>query len=387
MEPFDLYSPQIDANPFPYYAELRAKYPCYWSENAKLWILSRYHDIAEAARDWETFSSARGNMIDELPGRAGATLGTTDPPRHDRLRALSQAAFLKRNLDRMVEPTLEIADRSIDRILEQGTFEFINDFSSQISVGLLFRTMGLPDRDHAEIRRKVILAVSTDKAAKGRTPEHIAAFQELSDFLTAEVAARRANPTDDLITLLAEAEIDGDRLTEREIVLTTATFVMAGVESLSSFMSVFALNLHDYPDARRRLVADPSLVALAIEESLRFNTSAQRFKRTATREITLHGQTIRAGDKVALAFGSANRDERKFPDPDSFIIERRPLGHLGFGSGKHFCLGAQMARMVTEIATRRFLERVPDYHLTVDELAWNSSSNFRSPVALPFACG
>jgi cytochrome P450 len=379
MEPFDLYSPLIDADPFPYYAELRAKYPCYWSDSAQLWILSRYHDIAEAARDWETFSSAQGNMIDELPGRAGATLGTTDPPR------LSQAAFLKRNLYRMIEPTLEIADRSLDRILEQGTFEFVNDFSSQITVGLLFRTMGLPNRDHAEIRRKVILAVSTDKAAKGRTPEHIAAFKELSDFLTTEVAARRANPTDDLITHLAEAEIDGDRLTEREVVLTTATFVMAGVESLSSFMSVFALNLHDYPDARRRLVADPALVAPAIEESLRFNTSAQRFKRTATRNVVVHGQTIHAGDKVALAFGSANRDERKFPDPDTFDIERRPLGHLGFGSGKHFCLGAQMARLVTEIAMRRFLQRVPDYHLTVDKVVWNSSSNFRSPVALPFA--
>jgi cytochrome P450 len=385
MEPFDLYSPLIDADPFPYYAELRAKYPCHWSDSAQLWILSRYHDIAEAARDWETFSSAQGNMIDELPGRAGATLGTTDPPRHDRLRALSQAAFLKRNLDRMIEPTLEIADRSLDRILEQGTFEFINDFSSQITVGLLFRTMGLPNCDHAEIRRKVILAVSTDKAAKGRTPEHIAAFKELSDFLTTEVAARRANPTDDLITHLAEAEIDGDRLTEREVVLTTATFVMAGVESLSSFMSVFALNLHDYPDARRRLVADPALVAPAIEESLRFNTSAQRFKRTATRNVVVHGQTIHAGDKVALAFGSANRDERKFPDPDTFDIERRPLGHLGFGSGKHFCLGAQMARLVTETAMRRFLQRVPDYHLTVDKVVWNSSSNFRSPVALPFA--
>jgi cytochrome P450 len=384
MEPFDLYSPLIDADPFPFYAELRDKYPCYWSESAQLWILSRYHDIAEAARDWETFSSAQGNMIDELPGRAGATLGTTDPPRHDRLRALSQAAFLKRNLDRMVEPTLEIADRSLDHILAQDTFEFINDFSSQITVGLLFRTMGLPDRDHAEIRRKVILAVSTDKATKGRTPEHIAAFKELSDFLTAEVAARRAHPTDDLITHLAEAEIDGDRLSEREIVLTTATFVMAGVESLSSFMSVFALNLHDYPEARRRLVADPALIAPAIEESLRFNTSAQRFKRTATRDTTLHGQTIRTGDKVVLAFGSANRDARKFPDPDAFDIDRRPLGHLGFGSGKHFCLGAQMARLVTEIAMRRFLQRVPDYHLTVDKLAWNSSSNFRSPVALPF---
>ena len=387
MEPFDLYSPAIDADPFPYYAALRDKYPCYWSEGARLWILSRYGDIVEAARDWQTFSSSQGNMIDELPGRAGATLGTTDPPRHDRLRALSQAAFLRRNLDRLVEPTLEIADRTLARITAQGTFEFIDDFSSRITVGLLFRTMGLPERDHAEIRRKAILAISTDKEAKGRTPEHIAAFQELSDFLTEEVAVRRANPTDDLITHLAEAEIDGDRLSEREIVLTTATFVMAGVESLSSFMSVFALNLHDYPDARRRLVADPALVAPAIEESLRFNTSAQRFKRVVMRETSLHGQTLRAGDKIALAFGSGNRDERKFPDPDRFDIDRRPQGHLGFGSGKHFCLGSQMARLVTEVAMRRFLERVPDYHLAVDKVAWNSSSNFRSPTALPFACG
>jgi cytochrome P450 len=385
MEAFDLYSPAIDADPFPYYAELRAKHPCYWSASAQLWILSRYDDIVEAARDWETFSSSQGNLIDELPGRAGATLGTTDPPRHDRLRALSQAAFLKRNLDRLIAPTLEIADRALDRIVDQNTFEFVNDFSSQITVGLLFRTMGLPDRDHADIRRKVILAVSTDKSVKGRTQEHIAAFQEMADFLTAEVAARRANPTDDLITHLAEAEIDGDRLSDREVVLTTATFVMAGVESLSSFMSVLALNLCDFPEARRRVTADPALTAPAIEESLRFNTSAQRFKRTATRDVSLHGKTIRAGDKVVLAFGSANRDERKFANPDTFDINRRPLGHLGFGSGKHFCLGAQMARLVAEVAIRRFLSRVPDYHLAADSVAWNSSSNFRSPTALPFA--
>ena len=202
---------------------------------------------------------------------------------------------------------------------------------------------------------------------KGRTAEHIAAFKELSDFSHRRSGGAAAKPTDDLITHLAEAEIDGDRLSEREVVLTTATFVMAGVELLSSFMSMFALNLHDYPDARRRLVADPALIAPAIEELLRFNTSAQRFKRTATRDMALHGETIRAGDKVVLAFGSANRDERKFPDPDTFDIDRRPLGHLGFGSGKHFCLGAQMARLVTEIAMRRFLDRVPDYHLTVEK--------------------
>lgn len=387
MEAFDLYSPAIDANPFPYYEILRERYPCYWSESGKLWILSRYDDIVQAARDWETFSSSHGNMIDELPGRAGATLGTTDPPRHDRLRALSQAAFARKTIEQLVAPTLDIADRALEPIGERREFEFINDFSSQITVGLLFRTMGLPERDHAEIRRRVILAVSTDKSVKGRTAEHIAAFQGLSAFLTAEVAARRAKPTDDLITHLAEAEIDGDRLSEREVVLTTATFVMAGVESLSSFMSMFALNLHDYPDARRRIVADPALIEPAIEESLRINTSAQRFKRTVMREVTLHGQTLRVGDKVALAFGSGNRDWRKFPDPDVYDIDRRPQGHLGFGTGKHFCLGSQMARLVTAVAMRRFLERVPDYHLTVDEIAWNSSSNFRSPTALPFAIG
>jgi cytochrome P450 len=387
MEVFDLYSPEIDADPFPYYEILREQYPCYWSETGKLWILSRYEDIFNAAQDWQTFSSSQGNLIDELPGRSGATLGTTDPPRHDRLRALSQAAFLKRNLQRLIAPTLEIADRALDRIVEQGRFEFIEDFSSQITVGVLFKTMGLPAREHSAVRRKVILAVSTDKAVKGRNAEQIAAFQELSDFLSTEVAARRAQPTDDLITHLAEAEIDGDQLSEREIVLTTATFVMAGVESLSSFLAMLALNLHDHPDARRRLVAAPELMGVAIEESLRFNTSAQRFKRVVMRDTELHGRTMRAGDKVALAFGSGNRDWRKFPEPDNYDIDRKPQGHLGFGAGKHFCLGSQMARMVTETAMRRFLQRVPDYHLTIDRLAWNSSSNFRSPAALPLACG
>ena len=130
---------------------------------------------------------------------------------------------------------------------------------------------------------------------KGRTQEHLDAFKFLSDFISTEVAKRRADPKDDLITHLAEAEIDGDRLSEREVVLTSATFVMAGVESLSSFMSMLALNLHDYPDARRRIVADPSLLAPAIEESLRFNTSAQRFKRVVARETQLHGKTLRVG--------------------------------------------------------------------------------------------
>jgi cytochrome P450 len=383
-EVFDLYSTEIDANPFPSYEALRERHPCYWSESGRIWILSRYDDVAGAAQDWRTYSSLQGNLIDEIPGRAGGTLGTTDPPRHDRLRALAQAAFMKKNLDHLIEPTIARARAALGRILTGSRFDFVAQFSSDITVGIIFQLLGLPERDSAEMRRKVVLSISTDKAARGRNPELDRAFRELGEFIADEVAARRRNPTDDLITRLAEAEIDGDRLSDRELVLTTAMFVVAGIESLSSFMSVFALNLSEFPDARRRLVQAPHLVPQAIEESLRFNTSAQRFKRVLTRDVALHGETMRAGDKVALAYGSANRDQRKFPNPDVYDIDRRPQGHLGFGAGKHFCIGSQFARLATETAMTEFLRQVPDFELADRDVRWIPSSNFRSPVALPF---
>ncbi|UCE30863.1 MAG: cytochrome P450 [Burkholderiales bacterium] len=384
-EPIELYSTAIDADPFPMYARLREDHPCYWSPSANIWFLSRYEDVFNAAQDWETYSSSRGNLIDEIPGRSGGTLGTTDPPRHDRLRLLAQSAFTKRNIEYLAAPAVEIADQAVARILEHGgRFDFVSDFSSIVTVGLLFRMLGLPAANPAEIRHKVVLSISTDKERRGRNDTLNAAFFDLSSFIASEVTKRRADPQDDLVTRLAEAEIDGDRLSEREVVLTTSMFVVAGVESLSSFMSLFALNLARFPQARARLVADPTLVEQAIEESLRYNTSAQRFKRSLTRDVELHGQTMRAGDSVVLAYGSANRDHRKFENPDVYDIDRRPMGHLGFGVGKHFCIGNQLARLVTRLAMQRFLAAIPDYELTRPDFGWVPSSNFRSPMALPF---
>jgi cytochrome P450 len=381
---FDLYSAEIDENPFPHYERLREDFPCYWNDRNGLWILSRYEDVLTAAQDWRAFSSTEGNLIDEIPGRAGATLGTTDPPRHDRLRNLARAAFLKRNLEHLVLPARKVSRDALAGILQKQTFDFVADFASKVTVGVLFQMMGLPYQDPIDVRRKVILSISTDKQLRGRNEAQTTAFRELGDFILEEVNARRANPRDDVISALATAEVDGDRLSDREVVLTSTTFVMAGVESLSSFMSVFALNLHDFPAQRQRLVGDMSLLAPAMEESLRFNTSAQRFKRVATRAVELHGQTIRAGDKVVLAYGSANRDWRKYPDPDVYEIGRRPVGHLGFGAGPHFCLGNTLARLVTEVAMEEFLHAVPEFHLASGTMEWIPSSNFRSPVALPF---
>jgi cytochrome P450 len=196
------------------------------------------------------------------------------------------------------------------------------------------------------------------------------------------IAERRANPKDDLISHFSTAEIEGDKLEEREVLLTTTTLIMAGVESLGGFMSMLALNLADHPGAREQCVAKPALLPDAVEESLRFNTSAQRFKRTLTRGVELHGKLMREGDSVALAYGSGNRDERQFPNPDNYDIARKPRGHLGFGGGVHACLGTAIARLSTKIAFEEFHRAVPVYRRMQDQLPWIPSSNFRSPIRL-----
>jgi len=382
-EPIQLYSAEIDADPFPAYRRLRDEFPCYWSEDAGIWFLSRYDDVANAAVDWQTYSSLSGNLIDEIPGRSGGTLGTTDPPRHDRLRRLANHAFARKNLGEVIDHAEAVADRAAADCAVRTEFDFVSSFSSRVTVDTILYMLGLPPRDPAEIRSKVVLAISTDKASKGRSRQMNDAFSEISDYLKEAVATRRREPADDLITKLAEAKIDGDALSEREIVLTTAMFVVAGVESLSSFMSIFALNLAQMPDVQDALRRNPDFIKPAIEESLRYNTSAQRFKRVLTRDVDLHGQRMRKDDFVVLAYGSANRDERKFPDADIYDLQRNPSGHLGFGTGKHFCIGNDFARMVMERSMGVFLQKMPEFSLSEDRFDWVPSSNFRSPVTLP----
>ncbi len=382
---FDPYSPAVDADPFPLYRTLRDEHPCFWSPEANAWILSRYADIVSAGQNWQVYSSAKGNLMTELPNRAGATLGTTDPPRHDRLRALVQHAFMKRNLEALAEPMREIARNAAADLRGKARFEFIADFSSKFTVRVLFAALGLPLGDEQTVRDKAVLMVQSDARTRAKGPEHIAAYQWMQDYAAGVIAERRTNPKNDLISHFSMAEIDGDRLDEREVLLTTTTLIMAGIESLGGFMSMFALNLAEHDEARRAVVADPALLQEAIEESLRYNTSAQRFRRCLTQDTVLHGQTMKAGDFVCLAYGSGNRDERQFPDPDRYDIRRKPRGHLGFGGGVHACLGTAIARMAVKIAFDEFHKVVPDYRRAPEALAWMPSSTFRSPLALELA--
>ena len=385
MEPlrFDPFSPAVDADPFPLYRRLRDEAPCFWSEEAQMWILSRYADVFAALNNWKVFSSASGNMMTELPDRAGATLGTTDPPRHDRLRALISAAFMKRNVELMAESIREITREALTEIGDRHEFDFIGDFSSKVTAKILFRMLGLPPGDDQLVRSKAVLMVQSDPVSRRKAPEHIAAYEWMLEFAARVVADRRRQPGEDLLSQLVLAEIDGEKLADREVLLTTTTLIMAGIESLGGFAAMFACNLAEFPEARRRLVKDSALLPQAIEESLRFNTSAQRFKRRLQQDLELHGQRMRAGDFVCMAYGSATRDERQFPDPDVYDIDRKPRGHLGFGGGVHACLGASIARLSLAIVFGEFLRRFPEFSRSADALDWVPSSTFRSPIRLP----
>nr|BAD80998.1 P450 (CYP203A) [uncultured bacterium] len=388
MFSFDPYSPAVDADPFPYYKHLRDEAPCFWSPEAQMWVLTRYTDIVSAGQDWQTYSSASGNLMTELPGRAGATLGSSDPPKHDRLRGLIQHAFMKRNLMALEEPIRDIAKQVFGQLQGVKQFDF-KEVSSQFTVKVLMAALGLPMGDEAivpesEVRDNAVLMVQSDARTRAKGPEHIAAYNWMQEYAAKVIATRRAEPRNDLISNFALAEIDGDRLDDREVLLTTTTRIMAGVESLGGFMMMFAYNMATFDKLEPR-GSQPRAAADAIEESLRFNTSAQRFRRRLMKDVTLHGQTMKEGDFVCLAYGSGNRDERQYPNPDVYDISRKPRGHLGFGGGLHACLGTAIARIAVKIAFDEFHKVVPDYHRVADQLPWMPSSTFRSPLVLELA--
>lgn len=379
---FDIYAPSFDADPFPVYKKLRDEHPCYWHDEVQKWFLTRHADVSAALSDWQSFSSAKGNLVDEFKGRAGNTLGTMDPPRHDRLRALVQMAFTRKHLVALEDFVRDLVRDILSQQKNKPSFDFVSEISTQITVGSLSKLLGLTHDNPAELRDKALLMVQTDAVLRTKAPIHLAAMDWMKALAVDHIAAKSADPKDDVITSLIEAEIDGEGLTNDEMVLTISTIIMAGVESLSGYLTMVALNLADHPEARKRVSADHTKIPALIEETLRFNTNAQRFKRAATKDIELHGQTIRAGDEIVLCFGAANRDERRFENPDVFNLDRTTRGHLGLGGGVHVCLGAVLAKMVTRIFLEEFLDTFPDFRRSSDALNWITSTNFRAPQKL-----
>ena len=380
---FDPYSVAVQEDPYPFYAVLRRDFPLYWSEQANCWALSRYDDIAAACSDPARFSSARGNVLDDDPARMGNTLGTSDPPKHDRLRALVNSAFMRGRVLEREAPMRAITQEFMDTFFAHGGGDVIQQLTARISTTTICEMLGFERSDHVQLKKWVDGLVYRDPVTRQLPPSGHEARKAMVAYAQATIDARRLEPKDDLISALIAAEVEGNKLSATDLMHTVGTLLGAGIESASSFIGNALLALHDHPDQADLLASDLSRAPQAIEEMLRYDTPTQRFHRSATQDIELHSQTIRAGQSVLVMYGSGNRDERKFSDPDRFDITRPASRHLAMGHGTHFCLGAQLARAMSRIFMEEWFARTRRFEVVRDKVVRMHSPVFRGLTSMP----
>jgi len=361
------------------FAKLRADRPVSFHEEpdfpefprgAGFWSLTRYADVVAASCDPGTFISGKGANIGDLPVDLAEFFGSMinmDAPRHTKLRKLVSAAFTPRTLRQLEEGVRVQARRIVDAVAPKGRCDFVEEIAAALPLRIICDMMGIPEADHRRIYEltNVILGVGDPEYVT--TMEGLmAAAMELFQYAQALGEERRARPRDDMTTTLMQAEVDGERLSTQELGSFFILLVAAGNETTRNAISHGMKALTDFPAERARWMADFDRVApTAVEEIVRWATPVIHFRRTATRDVEVGGQTIRAGDKVVLWYNSANRDERAFPDPYRFDVTRTPNDHVGFGAGgPHFCLGANLARREIRVMFEELIGRLPDIRVT-----------------------
>jgi cytochrome P450 len=359
----DLYS---GGNPFEQWAWLRANKPVFWHPPTDLpgfWALTKYEDIRTAYRDAETFSSAQGILLrpadhGEDPG-GGRTLALTDPPRHRQLRGLVEEWFALRSV-RTFEPEMCKVTRSvIDDALSRGTCDFVEDIAARVPLYVICSMMGVPSSDWDHLHK-----LTTQAFGAGDPLTRRFAHLEILGYFEDLQAAKAADPGEDLVSILATARIDGIPLTLDEILLNCDNLLVGGTENTRIAASGGMLALLEHPDQWRMLSAgDPELLHSAVEEILRWTSTATHIMRTAVKPVEIQGQQIKAGDRVTFWLPSANRDDDVFDDPDTFDITRRPNRHLALGYGEHFCIGSQLARAELRLLYKELLHRSIDIEL------------------------
>jgi cytochrome P450 len=381
FDPFDF---AVHADPYPFYATLRRDHPAYFSTGAQCWVLSRHADIVAAMHQPLVYSSTAGNVINDSKEKVGRTVGSVDPPRHTRLRALVNDAFNRKQVAGEADRIQAEATRLLDRARAQRSFDLVRDVTAPLAGAVMASLLGMDGVDHGHFKRLLDVTLYRDPVTRERTPEGLQAQSDLFALVAAAVARKRTDPGADLISSLIAAKIDGACLAPDEVVWMARAVLGAGFESTSSFLANGTLALLTHPDQRARLAAEPALLDGAIEEMLRYETPAQRFARVLAQDQVLHGQAMKAGTKVMMLYGSGNRDEAVFDRAAEFDVGRKPGRHLGLGNGIHFCAGAALARLVGRIyftaldamlPTARLAQRGPH--------EWAHSPTFRSLVSLP----
>lgn len=385
---FDPYDWAVHEDPYPLYRRLREQAPCYRNERLGFFALSRHGDVLAAFQDPERFSSREGVALEGV-GDASAVMSflAMDPPRQTRLRALVSRGFTPRRVAGLEGSIRQLAIRYLEALGKRGGGDWIADFAGRLPMDVISEMLGVPPEDRARLRTWADEVVHREEGDSGVPDTAARASLRLLGYFAEHVAARRERPGDDLTDALIDAEIDGDRLEDREIIAFLFLMIIAGNETTTKLLGNALVHLARHPEQRARVVAEPGLVPGWVEETLRYDASSQLIARVTTRDVTLHGVTIPEGTKVALLIGSANRDERVFERPDAYEVARDCKDSLAFGRGIHFCLGAALARLEARVSLEEFVVRWPGYRVDESGLVRIHSGNVRGFAAIPLALG
>jgi cytochrome P450 len=367
-----LHSPDFYAgDPYPVYRELRNTTPVVWNDVTNFWALLKYEDIRFVSGHPQTFTSMKGITIPDPtqpePVQEG-NLIFTDPPRHRQLRKLINSGFTRRQVMLLEPKVREIVRGIVDNIDPSKTQQFAEDIASPLPTRMIAEMLGAPPEDWEKFRTWSDAAVGT--ADPDIEMDHLVALGELYEYFTKLIAARRSGEVtgqDDLLSILAAAEVDGEQLTDADLLNFSFLLLVAGNETTRNLIALGTLALIDHPDQFALLRSNPALLPCAVEEMLRFTSPVTHMARHATEDVEIRGQQIRAGDTVVMLYGAANRDEEIFgPTSEEFDITRNPNPHIAFGAGEHACLGAQLARLEARVFFEVLLGTYPTIELTGD---------------------
>jgi cytochrome P450 len=382
----NLFSDDMRRDPFPMYEQIRSASPLLYVAPLDLWGIFDYDGVKRALTDHEAFSSIVTTATTTTPN----WLVFSDPPRHTKLRAIILRAFTPRSIASLEPRVREISRELLDETIERGEMDLVADYSGPLPTIVIAEMIGIPAADRprfiqwSEVIMNMGYTISAGEEAKEAMKVYFATKGEMKAYLADLLADRRKAPKDDLLTRLVEAEVDGERLTEEEILGFFQLLLAAGTETTTNLISNAMLSFIEHPAELARLKASPELLPSAIEEVLRYGSPVLTMFRQTKRDVELSGQVIPAGKLVLTMIGSANRDPKYFKDPNRFDIARAPNPHIAFGHGIHFCLGASLSHLEGKIAIPDLLSRLSAFELASAE-PWEprKAFNVHGPYRLP----
>jgi cytochrome P450 len=385
-DPFDF---EIDADPYPVWRRLRDEQPLYYNERYDFYALSRFADVERGLVDWRTYSSAKGTILELIKSGMEIPPGSIifeDPPNHDLHRSLLSRVFTPRKMNAIEPKVREFCARSLDPLVGSGGFDFIRDLGAQMPMRTIGMLLGIPEQDQEALRDKIDDGLRLES---GEMPEfdldladgQASAFGDYIDW-------RAKHPSDDLMTELLQGTFTDTegverRLSRDEVLGYVNLIAAAGNETTTRLIGWTGKVLAEHPDQRRKLVDDRSLVPGAIEELLRYEPPSPVQARYVTKDVEHHGQVVPEGSTMLLLNAAANRDDRHFPDGETFDIGRKIDHHLSFGYGVHFCLGAALARLEGRVALDEVLQRFPEWEVDTDNAVQARTSTVRGWEKLP----